>query len=198
MTEPILTRFNNEYEKNILFEPRTGDEMSKALQHKVPIHLYSELCKLAEKHGTSRLLSHLFKQSERNVILLQDPDDMSSGHWFCVQRNIPKKEIYFFSTYGGKPDIEKIAWIPEDDLRESNQFLNLFNDGLHTLQKHGWKIYYNDYKYQVPGDRTAVCGIYTVAFLRSNMNPDQFEEETKKLIEDGINPAVYYYEKYFL
>ena len=197
MTESVLRRYNNEYEKNIIFKPRTGSEMEKALQHKVPVLLYSDLCKLAERSSIQKVLSQMFKQSERNVILLQDPKDMSSGHWFSVSRNIPRKEIYFFSTYGGKPDVEKIKWVSEDELRESGQFLNLFNDGLRDLQKHGWEIHYNDYPYQKPGDDTAVCGIYTAAFLRSGLNPDEFEKETKTLIDRNINPAVYYYEKYF-
>ena len=197
MTDSLLTKYNNEYEKNIIYKPRTGEEMERALNHKVPIHLYSDLCKLAKKHGISRVLAHMFKYSEKNVILLQDPDDMNSGHWFCVLRNIPKKEIYFFSTYGGKPDVEKISWIPEDDLRESDQFLNLFNDGLRDLQKHGWEIHYNDFPYQKKGDETAFCGVMTAAFIRTGVNPDKFEEICLKLMKQGINPVVYFYCKYF-
>ena len=85
----------------------------------------------------------------------------------------------------------------EDDLRESGQFMNIFNDGLRDLQKHGWEIHYNDYPYQKSGDETAVCGIYTAAFLRSGKNPDEFERETKRIEKRGMNPAIYYYRKYF-
>ena len=99
--------------------------------------------------------------------------------------------------YGGKPDNEKIAWMNEDDLRSSGQYLNIFRNGLRDLQKHGWTIHYNDYPYQIEGDHTAVCGIYTAAFLRNGKNPDVFREETERLWKKGINPAVYYYEKYF-
>lgn len=197
MSASVFRKVTNPREKKIVFSPRTGDEMENATLRKTPIHLYSELAEMAKKYGSDRLLAHMFKRSNSHIILLQDPSDMSSGHWFCIVRNLPKKEIYFFSTYGGKPDREKIAWINEDDLYESGQEVNIFNDGLKNLQQHGWEIHYNDYPYQKPGDKTAVCGIYTVAFIRSGCNPEEFEKETLSLARKGINPAVYYYKKYF-
>lgn len=197
MTDLNLSIPKNKREYNIIFKPRTGDEMEKATMHRVPIHKYSDLCDLSKKHGISQVLSNMFKQSNDHIILLQDPSNMNSGHWISVSRNPRKKEIYFFSTYGGKPDTEKIKWIPEDDLRESDQFVNIFNDGLRECQKHGWEIHYNDYPYQKEGDHTATCGIYTVAFLRNGKNPDEFKKETLDLLSKNINPAVYYFDKYF-
>ena len=196
--DKILTTYHNKNEKDIIYKPRTGAEMENATYGYYPLLRYSELCELGEKKGANRMLAQMFRRSDKNIILLQNPDDMNSGHWFSVSRNLPKKEIYFFSTYGGKPDVEKISWMNEDDLRQSGQILNIFNDGLYDAQKHGWKIYYNDYPYQKPGDNTAVCGIYTAAFLNSGKNPDEFEEDTKAIMRSGINPAIYYYKKYFL
>ena len=184
-------------EHDIIYNPRSGAEMDAAMQYSVPVYTYSDLCTEAEKHGPTAMLSHMFKRSDANIILLQDPSDMNSGHWISVSRNLPKHEIYFFSTYGGKPDAEKVKWVPEDDLRESGQLMNIFSEGLRDLQKHGWEIHYNDFPYQIPGDNTATCGIFTVAFLRSGKNPDEFKEEVKELYEEGKNPAVYFYDKYF-
>lgn len=197
MTDDILLRFRNKREHDILFEPRTGDEMENATLHRTPIYKYSDLCRLSKNLGPARMLAQMFRRAEHNIILLQDPSDMNSGHWISVSRNIPKKEIYFFSTYGGKPDVEKNQWINEDDLHESGQSINIFNDGLRSLQQHGWVIHYNDFPYQKKSDETATCGIYTAAFLRSGANPDVFEAQTKQLMRAGINPAVYYYDKYF-
>lgn len=186
-------------EREILYSPRDGEEMEHALLNKVPIHKYSDLCRLSEKFGIGRMLAHMFKRSDDNVILLQDPRNMNSGHWISVSRIPKRKEIYFFSTYGGKPDVEKLSWMSDDDLKESGQDLNIFNDGLKELQKHGWEIHYNDYPYQKEGDHTAVCGIYTAAFLRSGKNPDKFKEETLKIRrKTGKDPALYYYQEYFL
>lgn len=184
-------------EAKIIYEPRTGTEMMRATLNKVPVLKYSDLCQLGRKIGANRMLAHMFRRSDDNIILLQDPDDMDSGHWISVSRNVPKKEIYFFSTYGGKPDVEKIQWMDEDSLRESGQYLNIFNDGLHDLQKHGWKIHYNDYPYQKPGDNTATCGIFTAAFLRSGKDPDKFKKETLKILSKKENPAIVYFYKYF-
>lgn len=197
MIDSVFTQVKNKREHDIIYSPRDGSEMETATLHHTPIYKYSDLCKLAQKYGPTRMLSHLFKRSNDNIILLQDPDHMNSGHWLSVSRNPRKKQIYFFSTYGGKPDIEKISWIPEDDLHESGQYLNIFNDGLRDCQKHGWEIHYNDYPYQKEGDHTAVCGIYTVAFLRSRKTPDEFKKDTLQLAKRGINPGIYYYDQFF-
>lgn len=189
----------SEYEKNIIYKPRTGTEMENATLNRVPVLKYADLCAIAEKVGSpSRVLSHMFAKSSDNIILLQDPDNMNSGHWISVSCNKPKKEIYFFSTYGGKPDVEKEQWISEDELRMSGQLLNIFREGLQKAQEHGWEIHYNDYPYQKVGDKTATCGIFTAAFLRSGKNPDEFKKETLQIQRSGKNPAIVYYERYFL
>lgn len=193
----FLTKYKNKNEHDILFNPRSDDEMKKATQYKVPIYTYSELCEKAEKTNPVKMLNDMFKKSNNNIILLQDPENMNSGHWLAICKNPVKKEIYFFSTYGGKPDIEKLNWISKNDLKKSKQNINIFNDGLHIFQNNGWEIYYNDFPYQIENDQTAVCGIYTAAFIRSKLNPDEFENENKKLIQNNINPAIYYYKKYF-
>ena len=197
MIDETLRKKLTKEQHKIIYEPHTGEEMENALDNRAPIYKYSELCQMAKKHGPTRLLVHMFSRSNDNVILLQDPSDMSSGHWISVSRNIPKKQIYFFSTYGGKPDAEKVSWMNEDDLRQSGQYLNIFSDGLRDLQKHGWEIHYNDYPYQKAGDNTATCGIFTAAFLRSGKDPDIFHKETLQLEKEGRNPAIVYYNRYF-
>ena len=187
----------NSFIDKIKYEPRSGEDMERATLHKVPIYKYSDLCTLAKKNGPATMLAHMFKRSDDNIILLQDPVKMNSGHWISVSRNLPKKEIYFFSTYGGKPDAEKVEWMSDDELHESGQLMNIFNEGLHAMQGHGWEIHYNDYPYQKPDDDTATCGIYTAAFLRSGKNPDEFKAETERIRKSGRDPAVEYYRRYF-
>lgn len=184
---------------DIKYKPRTGEEMEHATLRRAPIYKYSDLCAMAKRKpgGPRAMLSHMFRRSKDNIILLQDPHNMSSGHWISVSMRPSKKEIYFFSTYGGKPDIEKLQWMNDDDLRESNQDVNIFNDGLRDMQRHGWEIHYNDYPYQVPGDETATCGIYTAAFIRSGADPDEFKKESMRIIRHGEDPAVVYYHRYF-
>ena len=190
----------NQVEKDIVYKPRSGSEMDHALQRKARIYRYSELCKIARKMGgnSAKMLVKMFEDSNQNIVLLQNPNNMSSGHWVALERKPNSKEMYFFSTYGGKPDEEKIEWLNKDSLKRSGQDLNIFNDGLRTMQQHGWEIHYNDHKYQVPGDDTATCGVYAAAFLRSGKNPDEFFEDVKRVAEfTGKDPAIFYYKKYF-
>lgn len=187
----------NKEQKKIIKVARSDVEMRKATLNQAPILMYSDLCKKAKKNGATRTIAQMFKQSPQNIILLQDPTNMNSGHWFSVSCNPAKKEIYFFSTYGKRPDVEKVSWIPKTLLKFSDQDVNLFNDALKEYQKHGWTIYYNSYPYQKEDVETATCGIFTAAFLRSGMNPDDFADYTKGIIELGENPAIKYFNRYF-
>ena len=198
--DEILYDSPTKEQKKILFSPRTGTEMQDAMQGQAPIYEYSDLCEIASQcgnGGAQLLLGKMFNKSDKNIILLQDPDNMNSGHWISVSRDRPNKAIYFFSSYGGRPDVEKIQWISKAKLRRSGQLLNIFNDSLRACQEQGWTIHYNDEPYQVDGDNTATCGIFTVAFLRSGLNPEEFKIATRKLKRQSLNPAIVYYNKYF-
>lgn len=178
---------------DIFFKPRTGSEVSDATGG-VPIVVYSELNERARKIGVETLLNEMFSKSDKYIILLQDPDKMNSGHWMgLVYKPDFKKRVYFFSSYGGKPDVEKKKWIPKSDLRRSRQNIDVFNDGLKKLNMRGWEIHYNDHPYQVEGDKTATCGIWTAAFLNSGMNPDQFARYNLRHHQGARE----YYFKYF-
>ena len=159
--------------EDIIYKPRSGEEMTRATLH-APIYTYSELCQQVKKLGVRKVLSHMFKVSPSSVILLQNPEDMSSGHWMSLTINPARHDIYFFSTYGGKPDVEKDEWLSKGEQQQSGQERDFLREGLQQMQKYGWTIHYNDHPYQKPGDKTATCGIYTAAFIRSGMNPEEF------------------------
>jgi len=159
--------------EEIFFKPRSGEEMTKAT-HGAPIYLYSSLCESVKKHGIGRVLSRMFSRSPNSLILLQDPEEMNSGHWMSLSIHPGRREIYFFSTYGGKPDAEKNRWLTEDEQRTSKQSIDILNDGLKQMAKRGWTVHYNDHKYQYEGDKTATCGIWVAGFLNSGMNPEDF------------------------
>ena len=159
--------------KDVLYTSRTGEEMSKATQ-KAPIYLYSDLCSRVKRDGIHKVLNQMFAKSHDNLILLQDPNEPNSGHWISVSIFPARKEIYFFSSYGGKPDQEKNRWMSASQRLSSGQDTNVFLDGLRDMQLRGWTIHYNDHQYQQEGDETATCGIWTAAFLRSKLNPEQF------------------------
>lgn len=159
--------------EDIIHKPRSDEEML----HAVPgsrIAMYSDLCRAIKKVGIRRVLRNMVNKSKKWIILLQDPFDEKSGHWLGLNIFPELHKIYFFSSYGGKPDAEKIEWIPHLLLVMSEQEINALNDGLKQLFLEGWDVHYNEYPYQIPGDGTATCGIWTAGFLNSGMSPTQF------------------------
>ena len=189
----LIEGLDPEKYENILFQPRTGTQMKKATLHRAPIYLYSDLCKEADRIGSMRMLANMAKRSNWNIILLQDPSDMRSGHWLCIVFVPRKRSIYFFSSYGKKPDVEKVKWLPADELLASHQKNNIFNDGLRDFQRKNWTIHYNDHAYQKYGEHTATCGIYVAAFIRSGLNPDEFLKRHEGM---HLTPK-HYYDMYF-
>ena len=173
---------------DIIYRPRTGEERASAVPG-ASIHLYSQLCDNVARGGIRRILSQMFKKGRKHIILLQDPDNMTSGHWMGLSIYPERREIYFFSSYGGKPDFEKRKWIPEDSLVQSHQNTDLFNDGLKEMMQDGWTVHYSQYRYQQEGDKTASCGVWTAAFLNSDLNPDDFWRYTTAY---KLTPVEYY------
>ena len=169
--------------ESIFYKPRTGTEMLRAAPPGTALHLYSDLA--SDPRPPYVVIKSL---PRNNIILLQDPDKMTSGHWIALALHPESHEAFFFSSYGGKPDEEKLRWLSATDLRKSRQARNVINDGLKGLALHGWTVHYNDYPFQIEGDKTATCGLWSAAFLNSGANPDEFA-----LFHQS--PA-YYYSKY--
>ena len=159
----------------IYYQPKRGDEVVRAIHSHPPIYKYSELVDQMRRWGAANVLYKMGNRNLDSLILVQDPNDENSGHWTSLSFHPETREVYFFSSYGGKPDQEKIEWISADNRLRSNQNLNVFNDGLKTLMvRDGWTVHYNNYPFQKIGDHTATCGIWCAAFINSNLNPDQF------------------------
>lgn len=159
----------------VLFTPRSGEEIVEACFDHPPIYLYSDLCKRMKESGNpAKVLIDIFKKNLKNFILIQSPKDPHMGHWVSLSMDPNRGSIYFFSSYGGRPDEEKNIWLSPYGRILSGQDVNLLNDGMKELMLKGWEIHYNQYPYQRKGDKTATCGIWATAFLNSNMNPDEF------------------------
>ena len=169
---------------SFLYHPRSGKEVLDAAPPGTKIYLYSDLC---QRKGSPE--SILLSLPVKCIILLQNPRQLNSGHWVALVRNRRKKEMYYFSSYGGRPDVELTEWVSLPQREVSGQGTNLLNDGLKILHELGWTIYYNDFPYQKKGDETATCGIWATAFLHSGLNPDEFE--------DNHRSDEYYFRQYF-
>ena len=180
---------------DIIYKPKTGKQVQNATLTHPPIYLYSELVKKMKESDASEVLYDMMRRNPNSLILVQDPKNLRSGHWTSLSFNPRKRDIYFFSSYGGKPDVEKNEWLPHAGLLRSGQELNVFNDGLKKLMlRDGWTIHYNQYPYQTVGDNTATCGIWCAAFMNSGLNPDEFNEYVKY---GGYDP-ISFYKLYFV
>lgn len=171
-------------DSNFIYKPRTGGEMKYSLPPDSEIYLYTDLCKIPQP-----AYKVILSLAPNAIVLLQNPQKLNSGHWIALARHPETKEIYHFNSYGGMPDREKLKWIPPYQLIYSGQNRNIINDGLKELAYMGWTIHYNDYPFQVEGDKTATCGIWASAFLNSGQNPDEFAE--------NHGNVGYYFRKYF-
>lgn len=157
--------------ERILFKPRNGKEVLQAAPPGTALYLYSDLAS-----DPRPPIEVLMSMSRDNIILLQNPDNMKSGHWVSLSFRPELRSVYFFSSYGGMPDREKMFWLSESKRKRSGQYRNVLNDGLKVLAQNGWTIHYNDYPFQRIGDKTATCGIWATAFMNSGMDPEEFEE----------------------
>lgn len=177
---------------DIAYQPRTGEEMQKATG--APVVMYSALCQQMKKEGAVNTLLKNLGRGGKCVLLLQNPKKMNSGHWTSISINPNKCELYFFSSYGGKPDEEKNKWIDVDGRLKSEQETNPLNDALKQFKLVGWDVFYNDFPYQRELDPSdASCGVWTAAFLNSGMNPDQFARFNRS----NHMTAEKYYRMYF-
>lgn len=165
-------------------KPTSGKQIKKAAPRGTKISLYSDLS--SDPRPAYQVLADL---PRNNIILIQNPQRMNTGHWVSLSFHPESREIFFFSSYGGKPDEEKNIWIPAGAQERSRQRRNVLNDGLKYFAQRGWTIHYNDVPYQVVGDDSATCGIWASAFLRSGRNPDYFGAHHSS-VED-------YYARYF-
>lgn len=149
--------------------PTSDSEVYNA-SHGTPIYLYSDISRM----NPSNLPNLLGGPHDSAIILVQDPRDPNVGHWTAVVYNPRKDEYYFFSSYGGRPDEEKVSFMSERERALSGQSQNFISDGLKRLFLKGKKVHYNEFPYQQVNDGTSTCGIWAVAFILSGMNPTQF------------------------
>lgn len=156
------------------FAPTTGQAVLNAAPVNTHLYLYSDLAR--DPREAVDIISSLGRNS---IILYQDPSRMNSGHWVSLALHPERKEAYFFSSYGGKPDEEKNRWISQQQLASSGQARNVLNDGLKEYMKKGWEIHYNDFPFQKAGDQTATCGVWSTAFLNEGVDPDEFVRRRK-------------------
>jgi hypothetical protein len=116
-----------------------------------------------------------------NIILYQFDGDM--GHWVMLRCNTNGRELYFFDSYGNKPDGAWPYIVNTKGLPEPKHVLS------EIIQRHisiGYKLNYNSFNIQGnlkdQGLADSECGeLVILRILNEHMNDREFAEYCLKL-----------------
>lgn len=119
---------------------------------------YADFAKL-EKEGKQRL----------GCVFNLDEHYKSGSHWVGLFINLKKGQVYFFDSYGVRPD-PRIRTL----MRRVGNY----------IEKNGSKcdIDYNDVRNQYGGN---ACGVYSMSFILRMLRGDTFEDIKKNPIKDN-------------
>jgi hypothetical protein len=110
--------------------------------------LIQEMCDLNLKQEASRGKKHI------GIIYNLDPHYKNGSHWVAAYINIPKKQCYYFDSYGMKPP------------RQIYKFMQWL-----TLQEPNLELGWNGREFQKSDSE---CGMYTMYFLDRMMNGEPY------------------------
>ena len=148
--------------------------------------------------GFNKLPFHKMIKDGRNklgMVINLDTHDKNGSHWVGLFSNLKKKQIYFFDSYGHKPDKE-IKKFMDKIAKWMSKTYNLKNDSEGELfNNKDIDIKYNTVRHQY---KHSECGIYSMNFIIRLLNGEGFVEiEKSKVIDDEINKcrSVYFSKK---
>lgn len=107
------------------------------------------------------------------IIFNLDEHDQPGSHWVGLYADSKKGEIYFFDSYGIKPEyrIRKLIRRMSEHLVE-----------IHKVKPNELKIEYNDIRHQY-GD--SECGVYSVNFIERMLEGESFKQLSEKKTSDA-------------
>jgi hypothetical protein len=159
-----------------LYIPLSDDDIRKAVPY-APIVRYEEL---AEYDSIEELLP----ESRSAIVLFVATEGPSSGHWCAVMRS--DMNIYFFDSYGLRPD-KNLLFAPRNLRKGLNQSKPHLSYLLNHALKTGFKISFNEVKYQSDNVSIQTCGRWVVSRISFNKYEQNNEPENyKKLIQDKM------------
>ena len=119
------------------------------------------------------------------MVINLDTHDKGGSHWVGLFSNLVKKQLYFFDSYGEKPErliknfMGRIAsWM--------NKKYNLNNKSEGELfDNTGLDVKYNKVRHQY---KNSECGVYSMNFIIRLLRGEGFNEISKsKVIDDQMN-----------
>jgi hypothetical protein len=158
----------------------------------VPID-FAELSNEVSKLNFNKLKKN--NKCKIGVVFNLDKHYQGGSHWVALYSDLNKKQIYFFDSYGMKPNKEikelmaKIAnylsggnsYTASNILKEQNKYI-----GGSTID-----IRYNTMEHQKGGSE---CGVYSISFILRLLNGEPFDNIIGKRVPDEkVNKCRRYY-----
>lgn len=159
--------------KKKINEPVNGRYLLEMVNYKANIEIYPNLIyydDIDELLGINGACFLLF-EVKKNV-----------GHWVLLFK-LNNKEIEFFNSYGGYPD-DSLDKIPFEYRQQSNQIYPILTE---LLLNSGYKLHYNEFKFQKSGPNTKTCGRWCILrLLLRKMGIYEFKKIFKNVDGDEL------------
>ena len=142
-------------------------------------------------------LDRLLKDNKNRLgmVINLDTHDKSGSHWVGLYSDLKKKQIYFFDSYGHKPE-KKIQKFMNRLKKWMNKTYGINNDSEGKLfSSEDIDIRYNRKRHQY---KNSECGVYSMNFIIRLLRGEGFSKiENSRVIDDEINKCrkVYFSKK---
>ena len=102
------------------------------------------------------------KQIKKNkkrlgMVINLDEHDKSGSHWVGLFTDLVKKQLYFFDSYGHKPDKQIKTF-----MKKVAKYFNKDIDLSESINRGDHDIKYNKIRHQYKGSE---CGVYSMNFI---------------------------------
>lgn len=129
------------------------------------------------------------------MVINLDTHDKSGSHWVGLYSDLLKKQLYFFDSYGHKPE-KLIRNFMERVRNWMSKKYNLNNKSEGELfDNNGLDVQYNKVRHQY---KNSECGVYSMNFIIRLLRGEGFTKISKsKVIDDQMNQcrSVYFSKK---
>jgi hypothetical protein len=138
--------------------------------------------------GYSSIEQLLPRRLDAVVILVELKENV--GHWVCVIRSGKKGDsIVFFDPYGVRPDKE-LSWISPYMNKKLGQDIPHMSYLLNKAVDDGFKVSFNNVKYQKQSPAINTCGrhcISVIRYFRETPNPSlkKYKAYMDRLVKDN-------------
>jgi hypothetical protein len=129
------------------------------------------------------------------VVFNLDRHDQKGSHWVALYSDLNKKQIYFFDSYGMKPEkeIKELMAKIANYLTNSNNYTasNILSKNKNQSGGTSIDIRYNTQQHQQGGSE---CGVYCISFILRLLNGEPFNNIINNRVPDEkVNKCRNYY-----